>query len=315
MRLTGHNAGLGVASQASAWRCGSTAGSAAAVPDLHAYREAVADLLTEIPDDAGAANPGRAEMILAKRIDEPEFAAILSATPHGMDETVERLLRDIRMLGWGSRSSAADLTSLIRICLFAQIEVMWWGQVPMFGTDSDALHSADLVDLEALRRRGLLRFRYRRQAETLVARATRAAQRRLRPGGTPRTAGLRLARTRREVVTLLNQLSRAFGRAAPAGTPPLWVTSLARSVEHQHRLRDLGYAALLPSSHCAGWATDIEMSWFRRFGAHRALQSLLLERQQAGVINVIDEGQAWHACISPAGAGGLWDDFDAEVGG
>src|SRR6266498_895359 len=167
MRLTGHNAGLGVASQASAWRGGSTAGSAAAVPDLHAYREAVADLLTEIPDDAGAANPGRAEMILAKRIDEP---------------------------------------------VFAQIEVMWWGQVPMFGTDSDALHSADLVDLEALRRRGLLRFRYRRQAETLVARATRAAQRRLRPGGTPRTAGLRLARTRREVVTLLNQLSRAFGR-------------------------------------------------------------------------------------------------------
>src|SRR6266508_1962394 len=99
MRLTGHNAGLGVASQASAWRGGSTAGSAAAVPDLHAYREAVADLLTEIPDDAGAANPGRAEMILAKRMDEPEFAAILSATPHGMDETVERLLRDIRMLG------------------------------------------------------------------------------------------------------------------------------------------------------------------------------------------------------------------------
>lgn len=95
----------------------------------------------------------------------------------------------------------------------------------------------------------------------------------------------------------------------------LWVTSLARSAEHQRRLRRLGYPAVLPSSHCAGWAADIEMSWFRRFGADQILRSLLLERQRAGVVNVIDEGQAWHMCVSPAVAGALWDGFDAEMAG
>jgi hypothetical protein len=80
------------------------------------------------------------------------------------------------------------------------------------------------------------------------------------------------------------------------------VTSLARSVSHQRHLRDLGYAALLPSAHCVGYAADIEMTWFRQFGAEAALQTVLLERQLAGELNVIDEGQAWHVTVRP-GAG------------
>jgi hypothetical protein len=43
----------------------------------------------------------------------------------------------------------------------------------------------------------------------------------------------------------------------------------------------------------------VEMAWFRRFGAHRVLQRVLLERQATGDINVIDEGQAWHVCLRP----------------
>ena len=113
------------------------------------------------------------------------------------------------------------------------------------------------------------------------------------------TAGLWLARARPQAVALLNQIAVTFAELAPAGTPPLWVTSLARSVEHQRRLRALGYAALLPSSHCAGYAADVEMSWFRRFGAHRALQEVLLDWQRRGDISVIDEGQAWHVCLRP----------------
>jgi hypothetical protein len=45
---------------------------------------------------------------------------------------------------------------------------------------------------------------------------------------------------------------------------------------------------------------DIEMSWFRRFGAGATLEGLLAERQQAGEVNAIDEGQTWHLCLSPA---------------
>src|SRR5262249_14093521 len=108
-----------------------------------------------------------------------------------------------------------------------------------------------------------------------------------------------LARARPQAVALLNQMAAQFAEIAPPGTPPMWVTSLARSVEHQRRLRALGYAALLPSSHCVGYAADVEMAWFRRWGAQRALQEVLLERQRCGDINVIDEGQAWHVCLRP----------------
>jgi hypothetical protein len=50
---------------------------------------------------------------------------------------------------------------------------------------------------------------------------------------------------------------------------------------------------------------DMEMTWFRRFGAHTSLKGLLLEQQRAGQVNVIDEGQAWHMCLSPDAATAL----------
>jgi hypothetical protein len=52
---------------------------------------------------------------------------------------------------------------------------------------------------------------------------------------------------------------------------------------------------------------DIEMSWFRRFGAAATLEGLLAERQQAGEVNAIDEGQTWHLCLSPAAVGARRD--------
>jgi hypothetical protein len=284
-------------------------------PDLTAYRAAVADLLAEIAGRAGLDDAPAVERVIAGRIAEPEFAAVLAATPNGMDEAAGRLLREVRDYQPSTRSSAADLGAHVRIHLFAQIEIMWWGSSPGYRTDADLLSCADLVDLEALRRRGQLGFRYRRQAHAFLVRAVRAAERRTRPDRAPRTAGLRCARARPEVVALLNQLSSEFALAAPPGTPPLWVTSLARSVEHQHRLRALGYAASLPSSHCVGYAMDLEMRWFRQFGADGALKAMLLGCQHAGDCNVIDEGQAWHVCIGPAGAARLRERVHAGHGG
>jgi hypothetical protein len=84
---------------------------------------------------------------------------------------------------------------------------------------------------------------------------------------------------------------------------------VARSIEHQRRLRALGYTATLPSAHCVGYAMDIEMSWFRRFGAAGVLEALLLERQRAGEVNTIDEGQTWHLCLSPAVVAGSAPDL------
>lgn len=290
--------------------------SQACVAGLASYRAAVAELLAEVAAQLDPDDLGGTETFLAGRLDSAEFAPMLATAPGGPTAAIGELLAELRHYQPGARRSgsyAADLTAMIREHLLARIDVLWWGKVRPFATDAELADSAELVDLETLRQCGMLLFQYRLQAGTLVGRAVRAADRRLWPDRVPRTAGLRSACTRPEMVSLLNELSAAFDDLAPPGTPPLWVTSLARSVEQQRRLRALGYKAPLPSSHCVGYAADIEMAWFRRFGAHRALARLLLERQDAGELNVIDEGQTWHVCVSPAAAPALRRDFDAQT--
>jgi hypothetical protein len=280
-----------------------TAGEIRRLADLAAYREAVADVLAELAGpDGECPKAAAAERILTRRLSGPEFAMVLSATPEGEGAVVRRVLREVRSCQDIAHSSAANLAAMIRITLLAQIETLWWGHLAPYESDADVRDSADLLDLDGLRRDGLLLFRYRRQASTLLARAARLAERTAAPGRVPETAGLLFPCARPELIVVLNQIAADFTSLAPPGSPPLWVTSLARSVAHQRHLRDLGYAALLPSAHCVGYAADIEMTWLRQFGADEALQRVLLERQHAGELNVIDEGQAWHICVRP-GAG------------
>ncbi len=273
------------------------------LPCLKPFRAAVRDLVTEIghctSDDAKCA-----EHILSRRLGEEEFAAVLDVTPDGWDATVARLLFEVRNYEPSPRNSTGTLASLVRISLLAQIDAVWWGRTPSYQKDADVRDASDLVDLDDLDEARQLAFRYRHQAVTLRARAARSAERRALPGRSPRTAGLWLPRARPQTVAWLNELAWEFARITPDGTPPLWVTSVARSVEHQRHLMSLGYIALLPSAHCVGYAADIEMKWYRRFRAHRILRGLLLDRQREDQVNVIDEGQAWHVCLRPDVAGG-----------
>ena len=279
---------------------GLSAGDIRRLSDLAAYREAVADVIAELAGPRGECpKKAVAERILTRRLSEPEFAMILSATPAGEDAAVRRVLREVRSYQYAARSSARNLAAMIRIALLAQIDVLWWGHLSPYPSDADVYGSADLLDLDGLRRDGMLLFHYRRQASTLVTRAARAAERKAAPDRLPQTAGLRFAFARPELIVELNQIAYEFKEFAPPGTPPLWVTSLVRSVTHELHLSDLGYAVLMPSAHCVGYAADIEMTWFRQFGAAEALQRVLLERQHAGELNVIDEGQAWHVCVRP----------------
>jgi hypothetical protein len=268
------------------------------LPDLSRYRLAVRELVAQIGRDAGL-DGYRAERIMASALDQPPFAAVLAACPRGQASSAARLLMEIRDYQPSQGSAAMSLASFARISMLAQIDTMWWGSSPGFQTDSDVLESAELVDLDPLQEAGRLRFRYRHQADTLLTRATRSAQRHTLPGRMPSTAGLALARIRPQAVAWLNQLAAEFAEIAPPDTPPLWVNSLTRSIKHQRHLRSLGYAALLPSSHCVGFAADIEITWYRRFRAHRILRGLLLDHQRADEVNVIDEGQAWHICLHP----------------
>ena len=274
------------------------------LPSLGPFRAAVSDLVTEVAQ-AAPNDTTSVERILSKRLDQDDFAAVLEATPDGRNVTVARLLFEVRNYEPTTQNATSTLASLVRIFMLAQIEAVWWGRTHSYQNDGDVRDAAELVDLDEVAENEQLRFCYRHQAMTLVARAARSAERRALPGRSPRTAGLWLPKARPQLVAWLNDVADEFEQIAPDRTPPLWVTSVARSVEHQLHLKSLGYIALLPSSHCVGYAADIEMKWYRRFHAHRILRGLLLDRQRAGEVNVIDEGQAWHVCVRPDAISGL----------
>jgi hypothetical protein len=267
--------------------------------------------MIELAAHGAPGDASKVTTILTDRLSGREFVDLFSATPDGVEATQRMLIAEAEAFRTNGRSSAADRAALIRIYLLAQIDAVWWGLTRPYATDIDVETASELYRIDALP----IEFRYRRQATTLPARAWRAAERRIAPDRTPRTAGLRFTQARSASIELINQLAAEFRALAPVGTPPLWVNSMTRSVRHQHRLRALGYAAILPSSHCTGYGIDVEMTWYRRYGAHGVLQRILLGHRDAGRMNVIDEGQAWHVCVSPSAVDVLQKDFAARIGG
>jgi hypothetical protein len=291
------------------------AGVPSALPEaqLLGYRAAVDELVKEAGRHPHPADLLAVEELVAKRLEQPELAAVLSRLDGGLDAVVARIIHEIRHYQPSLRSSASDLPTFVRIFLLSQIDSVWWARTAPFVSDADVLCSTELVDLGPLRSAKMLRFRYRAQPAGLPGRARDWAQRQVLPTARPATAGLRFTRSRPVVVAVVNQIARDLAAALPPRTPGLWVNSMVRSVEHQHRLRSLGYAAVLPSSHCVGYACDLEMHWFRRFDREDVLARLLLDRQEAGQLNVIDEGQAWHLCVNPLACGELQSAYDAQL--
>jgi uncharacterized protein DUF5715 len=279
------------------------------------YRTAVDDVAREATGRLGGCDLRTAERLVTERLGQQDFTSVLSRLEGGVDGIAARVASEIRDYRPSTRSSASDLPAFIRILLLSQIDSVWWSGTPAFVSDADILRSNDLVDLMPLRSAKMLQFQYRAQSAGLPGRARDWAQRRTLPDIRPRTAGLRFTRSRPAVVAVVNQIAGELAATLPPRTPRLWVTSMVRSVQHQHRLRSLGYAAVLPSSHCTGHACDVEMQWFRRFDQENLLARLLLERQEAGQLNVIDEGQAWHLCINPLAHDELQAAYNAQLAG
>jgi hypothetical protein len=277
------------------------------------YRLAVDDLVKEASTHPRRSARLAAEGLVVERLEHSEFTSVLSRLEGGVDAVLARLIHEIRNYRPSVRSSAGDLSAFIRIFLLSLIDSVWWSGTAPFVSDDDVLRSAELVDLRPLRSAKVLEFQYRAQRDGLPGRALDWAQRHALPAIRPPTAGLRFTRSRPAVVAVVNEIARELAAALPPRTPRLWVTSMVRSVQHQHHLRSLGYAAVLPSSHCVGYACDVEMRWFRRFDEDNVLARLLLERQEAGQLNVIDEGQAWHLCVNPFACDELQAAYDAQL--
>jgi hypothetical protein len=266
---------------------------------LSGYRATVEDLVQEANRHPQPADLAAVERLVARRLQQPELVAVLSKLDAGANVATDSILREIRSYRPPACAETSSLPTFIRSVLLSQIDSIWWSGALHFVSDTEVLSSTELVDLGALRSAGKLEFQYRTQPVGLPGRARDWAQHKVRPRARPRLAGMRFTRCRPAVIAVVNQITRDFAAAMPPGTPRLWATSMVRSVEYQYHLRGLGYAAVVPSAHCAGYACDLELQWFRQFDPGDVLARLLRERQAAGQLNVIDEGRTWHLCVSP----------------
>jgi hypothetical protein len=286
------------------------------LPDsaLPGYRAAVDDLVQEVTRRPWASELADIERLVAKRVQEPELSDVLSHLDGGVDGAAACFIGEIGNYQHVAGNSASDLATFIRILLLSQIDSVWWSGTIPFTFEAEVLGSAELVDLGALKSARMLEFQYRAQPTGLLGRARDWGQHKMLPGLSPRIAGLRYTCSRPVVVAVANQIARDFAAAVPRRTPRIWVTSMVRSVEHQYHLRALGYAAVLPSAHCAGYACDLESGWSRQFDPDNVLASLLFERQEAGQLNVIDEGGIWHLCVNPNALNELQAAYDSQLG-
>ena len=277
-----------------------TATSSALTPaDLTGYRaavDAVVQHLAGLP--TGQAPPAGA--VLAGAADRPAVRALLDHLPGGADPALARIEQQVLGFRPSARSNASAPATLVKILLLHQIDVVWWSSVAPFADDRAVLGSAELVSLRRLQQQRRLPFSFRVGATGLAGRARNYAVRRWSPDREPRSSGLSYPVARPAMIGLLTELATTYAAAAGGARRSLWVNCIVRSTQGQQRLRELGYSAFLPSAHCVGYAADLEMAWLRRNGAAEPLEELLTTYRDAGVLNVIDEGQAWHVCLNPA---------------
>lgn len=275
---------------------GGPSGDGPSLEELARYRRAVDEIVQGLPDSA-------TDTVVTASAGRPEVRAVLDHLPGGAEVALGRLAREVRDFRPSARSNAATAARMVKIVLLQQVDVVWWSTVPPFADEAAVLRSPELVPLAALRRRGQLAFRYRVGTDAWPRRVRDHVVRRYVPGREPRSSGLSHPLARPAMVALLNEVAGRFAEAVPAWRRGLWVNCIVRSTVDQLRLQQLGYSALLPSAHCTGWAADIEVSWLHRHGVGTSLQEILTGYRDDGVLNVIDEGQAWHVCLNPAAVG------------
>ena len=263
------------------------------------YRASLEQLMSGLTRWASSMTTSDIARQLTRWLEDDEVRWVVEQVPGGGDRIIEQALEEYTSFTPSIASNASDAVSVMRIVLLQQIDVAWWSRSPGFADDVAINTSLDLLDLRPMRATGQVRFGFGIGSDRLWRRGRDFVVQRLRPDREPRGPGLSCRLARPELIAVLNEMADRLALAAPEGTPRLWVNSIVRSVAHQRRLRTLGFTALLPSAHCQGWAADVELAWFERFGAREALRDVLLDYSDSGVLNVIDEGRAWHVCLAP----------------
>lgn len=263
------------------------------------YREHVGDLCIRLGQMSSASTTRIAEQIQTS-LRAPQAADVLQCSGTDVEVLTTRAIQ--ALLDFSPRESATARTPIheVQILLLQQIDLAWWSGSEDFATDDQLAASAELVDLRALRRRGELDFKFAIASDSFLPRVYKYAIRRGLPWVAPGTPGLSSPYVRPQMVALLNEIAARFQLASDGSAPPLWVNCITRTVVDQCRLQELGFSAHYPSAHCRGWAADIEVGWYERFGVREALVGVLEDLRARDIINAIDEGRIWHVSPNPA---------------
>ncbi len=267
---------------------------------LRLRRASIDDVYEALEALGPGAHPDKVADLVRDALEHPTLG-FLSELPGGTERLVTQSVEDYVRFTPNPASNAQSAAGLVRILLLQNVDLLWWDDEPDFATAAD-IDRAGLLDLVSERAAGRVRFSFGIGSDGLIRRARDFAVQRLAPNREPRGPGLAFTAIRPAMLGLLNEVADQVAAAAPAGTPPIRVNSIIRTVEHQRHLKGLGFSALLPSAHCRGWAADIEVEWMARFGADDTVREVLLGYLDAGTLNVIDEGRAWHVCLDPADA-------------
>jgi len=264
---------------------------------LRERRASVEEVYLAIEALGNGADPDAVAALISAALEEAPLDE-LAHLRGGRERIVAQAVEDYRRFAPSEASNASSAAGLVRILLLQNVDLLWWEDVEDFATEAEA-RAAGLLDLRRLKRSGRVHFSFGIASDGILRRGRDFVVQRLTPHREPRGAGLAYTGIRPEMLGLLNEIAAAVAAIAPSGTPPIRVNSIVRTVEHQNHLKALGFSALSPSAHCRGWAADIEVTWFERFDAADSLREVLLDYLDRGVLNVIDEGRAWHVCLSP----------------
>lgn len=240
------------------------------------------------------------ERAIADTVASLDTQAVLQRAAVDPANLVERAVAAATRFRPRAAATAGSHAHEVEILLRQQIDLAWWAAADDFDTDADLQASPFVVDLRKLRRRGELRFRFVLASDRLAPRAYKYAIRSWFPSYAPGTPGLSSPYARPQMVVLLNRIADDFARRAGAGAPPLWINCITRTVADQCQLLELGFSAHYPSAHCRGWAADLEVGWYQRFGLDGVLTGILNEWADAGKITAIDEDRIWHVCPHPS---------------
>lgn len=205
--------------------------------------------------------------------------------------------------GNNNKERVRKLKFKLSIYLLQYIEYFWYKDFTVFENMEELFQDASIYKLDSLRKKYQLLFQYRHLKTGLLSRSQNGVRKRIdiirrNPAGN--TIGMQTGYSRVEIMVLINEInaniSTAYGKQIK-----LQVNSILRTSENQQNLINIGYNATFFSSHCVGYAIDVERKWYalndrRLFKIIRNCLSIYHEKE---IINLIDEGVVWHVCLNP----------------